>query len=79
MLPDVQMLVVSVRKGRVLEGAAACRRIAATVTLIAYCFTTGVVEHVVRCFAASLRPRLSILLYLQSFVKCPAFLPQTAQ
>ena len=53
LLPDARMLVVSVRKARVLESAAACQQILAVVTLIVYYFVTSVVEHMVRCFAAS--------------------------
>ena len=40
-------------KGRVLESAIVWWWIVADVTLIVYCFATSVVEHMIKCFAAS--------------------------
>jgi hypothetical protein len=79
------MLAISMRKARVLESAAACRQVLAAATLIVYYFMTCVVEHMVRCIAAFcsliflLLSSIAILLYLQYFVKCPMFSPQTMQ
>jgi len=52
LLPYIWVLVVPMRKAEMLESVAACRQIGAAITLIVYHFTSGVVEHMVRCFAA---------------------------